>query len=191
MIIAALVLREHVGVWRWSAVAMGFAGVIIIAQPGGAPIPLLGASAALAWALATAIVSFLIRGMASTEEPIRIVFYFSLFGTAMVAPFLPFYMSAHDSRQWLLLGGIGVCGMLGQLCVTSALRLGAIASVVVMDYTSLIWATAYGWLVWGYLPTTATWLGAPLIVAAGIVIAWREHWLAREISGALSPPASA
>jgi len=49
----------------------------------------------------------------------------------------------------------------------------------VMDYTGLIWVTIYGWLVWDQLPTAATWFGAPLIVAAGLIIAWREHSLAR------------
>ena len=179
VVIAALVLREPIGPWRWAAVALGFAGVLVIAQPGNAPISLLGTSALLLAALTTACVSFLIRDMSRTEEPIRIVFYFSLFGSAMMVPLLPFTMAAHDSWQWLLLAGIGLCGMAGQLFITAALRLGAIASVVVMDYTSLIWATLFGWLLWDHLPPWTTWLGAPLIVAAGLTVAWREHRLAR------------
>ncbi len=177
VIVAALVFREHIGPWRWAAVALGFAGVLVIAQPGHAPISPLGGSAALASALLTAIVSFLIRDMGRTEEPIRIVFYFSLFGSAMMTASLPFYMTAHSGQQWLLLLAIGASGMAGQLFVTASLRHGAIASVVVMDYTSLIWATFYGWLVWDHFPPVATWLGAPLIVVAGLVIAWREHRL--------------
>ncbi len=187
-IVAALLLREHVGPWRWTAVALGFAGVLVIAQPGHAPISLLGGAAGLAAALLTALISFLIRDMGRTEEPLRIVFYFSLFGSAMMAVLLPFYMSAHSPWQWLLLAATGLCGMAGQLFVTASLRHGAVVSVIVMDYTSLLWATFYGWLVWDYLPTAATWLGAPLIVGAGILIAWREHVLgkARRLEAARS-----
>ena len=70
----------------------------------------------------------------------------------------------------------------GQLGLTASLRHGAIASVAVMDYTALIWATLYGWMFWDHLPPATTWLGAPLIIAAGATIAWREHRLSRKPS---------
>ena len=182
VLIAALVIREHVGPWRWTAVALGFAGVVVIAQPGHGQIPLLGGGIALASALMTAVVSYLIRAMGRSEEPLKIVFYFALFGAAMMLPFLPFFMTAHGTGQWLLLLGIGLCGLGGQLGLTASLRHGAIASVAVMDYTTLIWATFYGWLVWRHFPPWTTWLGAPLIIVAGVVIAWREHRLARDLA---------
>jgi drug/metabolite transporter (DMT)-like permease len=182
VIIAALALREHVGPWRWMAVVLGFAGVVIIAQPGHGHIPLVGGLIALASALMTAIVSFLIRNMGRTEEPLRIVFYFALFGSAMMVPFLPFYAATHSASQWLLLLGIGLAGLGGQLGLTASLRHGAVASVAVMDYSMLIWATLFGWLVWDHLPPMTTWLGTPLIIAAGIIIAWREHRLARDLT---------
>lgn len=178
VIIAALVLREGVGPWRWTAVVLGFAGVVIIAQPGHGHIPLLGGLIALAAALMTAMISFLIRDMGRTEEPLRIVFYFSLFGSVMMLAFLPFYATTHSASQWLLLLGIGAGGLGGQLGMTASLRHGAVASVAVMDYTMLVWATLYGWLIWDHLPPATTWLGAPLIILAGTVIAWREHHLA-------------
>jgi drug/metabolite transporter (DMT)-like permease len=65
------------------------------------------------------------------------------------------------------------------LLLTAALRFGSVASVIVMDYSGLFWATLYGWLLFAMLPPPSTWLGAPLIVVAGLVIAWREHKLAR------------
>jgi drug/metabolite transporter (DMT)-like permease len=179
VILTALVLREHVGPWRWTAVLCGFAGVIVIAQPGHQPIALLGATTALAAALLNAVISFQIRDLGRTEEPIRVVFYFALFGSAIMALFLPFSMTAHTGPQWLMLMGVGITGMFGQLLMTAALRYGAVASVIVMDYISLIWATGYGWLLWDQLPPAATWLGAPLIIAAGLLITWREHRLAR------------
>jgi len=74
--------------------------------------------------------------------------------------------------------GTGLFGFLGQIGLTAALRFGGVASVTVMDYTTLIWTTLAGWLVWRHLPPATTWLGAPLIVAAGLVVLWREHTLA-------------
>ena len=78
----------------------------------------------------------------------------------------------------MFLFGSGLFGFLGQVGLTSSLRFGQVASVTVMDYTSLIWSTLFGWLVWSDLPPLTTWLGAPLIVAAGLVVLWREHKLA-------------
>ena len=74
---------------------------------------------------------------------------------------------------------IGVVGGCGQLALTGAAKLAPVSSVVPMDYSGLLWATVYGWLLFETLPPASTWLGAPLIVVAGLVIAWREHRLAR------------
>lgn len=186
VILTALALRERVGLWRWTAVAVGFAGVVVIAQPGHVPISALGAVAGLGSGLVVAIVSFQIRDLARTESPMSIVFYFALFGALIAAPFLPFYLEAHSLHQWLVLIALGVVGTIGQLLLTASLRHGAVASVIIMDYTSLIWATGYGWLIWDQLPPLATWLGAPAIIAAGLLIVWREHRLSR----AISPPSA-
>ena len=126
-----------------------------------------------------ALISIQIADLNRTEQPLTIVFYFACVTTPLTAVALPFVMTAHDSTGWLLLLGIGLAGALGQLLLTAALRFGKVASVIVMDYSGLFWATLYGWLLFGMLPPASTWLGAPLIVAAGLVIAWREHRLSR------------
>lgn len=110
------------------------------------------------------------------------VFWFAFFGAAISSMLLPFYARPHDWHAWLILGAIGVVGALVQYLLTSALRFGQVATVVVMDYTALIWATLYGWGIWDTLPPHTTWLGAPLIIAAGLIITWREHYLSRRIS---------
>lgn len=185
VMIAALVLREPVGPWRWGAVAMGFVGVLVIAQPGHAPIPLAGALAGLGAALIVGIVNYQIRDLGRTEQAIAVTFYFSAFGMPMAALGLPFTGAGHWGTLWPLLVAIGLAGTAGQLLLVASLRRGAVASVIVMDYTSLIWAAFYSWLVWDTFPGPATWLGAPLIIGAGLLIAWREHRLSRR-----SDPAS-
>ncbi|WP_057884068.1 DMT family transporter [Tsuneonella troitsensis] len=180
VILSALILRERVGLWRWSAVLLGFAGVIVIAQPGQGNIPLFGAAVALAAAFTIALISIQIRDLSRTEPSLTIVFWFSAFSLPLLALAMPFVATAHTPYQWSLLAGLGLFGLLGQFLLTAALRYGAVASVIVMDYSSLIWATLLGWWVFDRLPPAATWLGAPLIVAAGLVIAWREHRLSIE-----------
>ncbi|EHJ58903.1 hypothetical protein NSU_4132 [Novosphingobium pentaromativorans US6-1] len=182
VLITALVLHQTVGKWRWTAVALGFAGVLIIAQPGQSDIPLLGLLFGIGAGIIVATVSFQIRDLARTDAPIACVFWFSLFGALFTAILLPFYARPHEPGIWLLLIAIGASGTLAQFLIAASLRVGQVATVVVMDYTSLIWSTAWGWLVFSDLPPAMTWLGAPIIITAGIIITWREHFLARNIS---------
>jgi drug/metabolite transporter (DMT)-like permease len=182
VIITALVLKEKVGKWRWTAVALGFVGVLLIAQPGHTPVPALGIAAGLSAGVIVAAVSFQIRDLARTEEPIACVFWFAFYGMVMTAVLLPLYSVPHTTEVWLLLAGLGLTGSFAQLLITLSLRHGQVATVVAMDYTSLIWATLYGWLIWGQFPSGTTWLGAPVIIVAGLVIIWREHSQSKRIS---------
>lgn len=182
VILSALLLAERIGPWRWGAVIAGFLGIVIIAQPGQSHMPPLGVAVGLGAAFMVALISIQIRDLSRSDESIAIVFWFSAFSSVTYAMFLPLYMSHHSPFQWLLLVSIGVLGCLAQLLLTASLRFGQVASVIVMDYSSLIWATLYGWLVWDHLPPATTWLGAPLIIGAGALIAWREHRLARVAS---------
>jgi drug/metabolite transporter (DMT)-like permease len=177
VLLSALILREPTGVWRWSAVALGFAGVVLIAQPWGGELPLFGAAIALGAALMIALISVQLRDLGRTEHPFTIVFYFSLFSVPVLALAMPFIGKAHAPDEWLLLLACGVIGLLGQVLLTAALRYGAVANVIVMDYSGLIWATLFGWLVFTSLPPASFWFGAPLVVGAGLLIAWREHRL--------------
>lgn len=188
VILSALFLREHVGVWRWGAVALGFAGILIITQPGSGEIPWLGAMVAMTAALLIAIISILIRDLGRTEQPLTIVFYFSLFSIPALGVLLPFFSTSHMGSQWLLLAGIAVTGMLGQFLLTAALRLGAVASVMVMDYTALLWATLFGWGIFDRLPPASTWIGGPVVVIAGLLIAWREHRLSFSKETSITSP---
>ncbi len=182
VVLSALLLREKIGPYRWAAVAVGFAGILIIAQPGGGHLPLLGAAVAMGGAFMVAFISIQVADLNRTEAPITIVFWFAVVTTPLAALFLPFVMTGHSAAEWCLLMAIGLVGGFGQLLLTTSLRFGSVASVIVMDYSALIWATLYGWFIWDHLPPAATWLGAPLIVAAGLIIAWREHWLSRTIN---------
>lgn len=180
VILSIVLLRESVGLWRWSAVIAGFAGIVIIAQPfGGGNIPLDGAAVALGAAFMIALISIQIRDLGRTEKPLVTVFWFALASSVIASPALLLVHTPHSWTQYLLLAGVGITGTWGQLLITMALKHGQVASVIVMDYSSLFWATLYGWLIWNVLPGPWTWVGAPLIVGAGLVITWREHVLSQ------------
>lgn len=186
VILSALMLKERVGPVRWLAVALGFAGVIIIAQPGHATIPPFGAFVGLGAGFMVALISIQVRDLGRTDESLSIVFWFATLSVPLLALAMPFYYTAHTPWQWFLLISGGVLGYIGQLLLTASLRYGQVSSVTVMDYSAIVWATIYGWLLWGDVPSTATWLGAPVIITAGAVIAWREHLHHRQ-----APPAAA
>ena len=177
-----MVLGEQIGPWRWTAVLAGFAGILVITHPGSELVNPLGTSLALFAAVLVAIINFQIRNLGRTESAVSIVFYFGLLGTLMMGTAMPFVMTPHSSYQWLLLLSMGAAGTIAQLLMTASLRMASVASVIIMDYSSLIWATVLGWLAWNQFPSTSTWLGAPLIIGAGLLIAWREHRLARNRS---------
>ena len=174
-ILGALVLGEPTGRRRWSAVALGFVGVVIVVQPGGHAIPLAGALCGLAAALLTAVVFVLVRQIGRHEPAMTIVWWFSV---SSLVPLGLVYLPqavAHPPVVWLLLAMVGIAGGLAQLTMTGSLKLGPVSVVVPFDYTSLLWATAFGWVFFGTLPGEATWIGAPIIVASGLYIVWREH----------------
>ena len=182
VILSSVLLKEKVGIYRWSAVILGFVGVLIITQPGTGHIPLLGAGLALTAACLISLISIQIRDLARTDEPLTIVFYFSVFSVPPLALILPFVHHSLSIEQWGLMAALGALGLLSQFLLTAALRFGVVASVMVMDYSALIWAILIGWGAFGDLPPAATWLGAPLVVGAGLVVAWREHHLAKRPS---------
>jgi len=177
VILAAFFLKERVGPIRWLAVLLGLAGVAIIAGPDRGAIPLAGLAVGLGAPFMVALISIQIRDLGRTELPLTIVFWFSALSIPFAAT--PAWLAAtpHDAGTWLLILGIGLTGTLGQIMLTSALRLGNVSSVIVMDYSQFGWAMLWGWLVFDQLPPTATWIGAPVIIAAGLIIVWREHRL--------------
>lgn len=183
VIFAALFLGEPTGWQRWSAVLVGFLGVLLVLNPttliaqGFTGHHGLGTLIALGGAVMTALITIQVRDLARTESPMTIVFWFSLISMLPFGLALPFVMTAHGAGEWALLIGLGLLGAVVQLSLTGALRLAPVAVVTPMDYSSLLWSIACGWFFFGTLPAETTWVGAPLIVASGLFIAWREHRL--------------
>lgn len=188
-ILSALILKEKVGVHRWSAVIIGFIGVVIVVQPGGGELPMRGAAVGITAALMVGIISIQLRDLGRTESSPTTAFWFSFNSAVLMSTlhFLPLPGAAgdilawgdtpHTVHQWFLLGAIGLTGGVGQIALTASLKYAPVSTVVGMDYAALVWSTLYGWLIWAVLPGPWTWIGAPVIVASGLYIAWREYQL--------------
>ena len=178
-VLAALFLGEKVGRYRISAVLIGFIGVLVVMRPDSAAMHSTGALIALAGAVATASVTIFIRQLGTTEATTTTVFWFTASSLIPLSLLMVFFARVHDPLTWALLVGIGVTGGIAQLLLTGALRFAPVAVVLPMDYTGLIWASLVGWLLFAALPGPATLIGAPIIIASGLAILWREHRLGK------------
>jgi len=182
VMIAVIFFGEKVGKYRSLAVVMGFAGVVIVLQPaslfaGSAAqgISLAGVATALIAAAMVSLISFQIQDLNKTEEPWSIVFWFTALSLPVLIIALPFFWAAHDMAVWGLIFATGVTGAIAQILLTTSLRFGSASVILLIDYTSLLWASWYGYAVFDRAAPTTLWLGAPLIIGAGVLIAWRER----------------
>lgn len=189
-LLAVLLLRERPGVHRWSAIIVGFLGILVMARPDAAHFPLLGLAVALIAAVVTACVSLILRDLGRTENSGVIVFWFTLLSLPPLGLLMLFFGRAHDPLTWGLLLLIGLSGGIAQLLMTGALRLAPVSVVLGMDYSSILWATLLGLAFWGEWPIATTWIGAALIIGSGLYIVWREHSRTRlaALSRATLPP---
>lgn len=177
-LLALVFLGERIRIYRWTALIVGFAGVLVIVGPDivlrqGSP---LGEAIGLLAAVLAAFALLFLRRMSGTEQALTITFYFFLTSSALALLTLPFApWPLPTGRQWLLLGMTGGFGVLGQLAMTWSYRHAEASLIAPLDYLSLLVAIAIGFYVFGEVPRMSTWLGAPLVIAAGAIILWREY----------------
>lgn len=199
---AALLLGERVRVYRWTAVFVGFGGMLLMVQPQGesaGPIVLgilpLGVVLALSATVFTALAMISIRRMANTEPSITIVFWFTLTCTVFAGLTLPFAHVVPTPRDAMLLVAIGLLGGFAQVLLTASYRLAPASTLAPFDYTALLWALIIGYVVFGDVPDPLVLGGAGIVIGSGIFIILRERMLglergrARRASG-LTPPAT-
>jgi drug/metabolite transporter (DMT)-like permease len=179
-VLAVLVLREVVGIRRWGAIALGFAGTLIILRPGFHEVgvgQLLTLFSSLAWACALMAIKTLSR----SESSITIIAYMGLLMIpASLVPAL-FVWQWPVGAQWGWLLAIGLLGGAGQLCMTEALKQADTSVVMPIDFCKLIWVTVIAYLAFGEVPGSYTWLGGAVIFSSTMYIAYREQVRARSV----------
>lgn len=179
-VLGVIILGEKVRWRRTLALLVGFSGVLIILQPaltqgGGLQASLnIGSLLGLMSACLGALAMISIRRLSGTEPSTTIVFYFMLSATVASGLFLPFTFVAPTLRDLGLLIAIGLIGGVAQVLLTHAYRNAPVAVISPFHYTAMIWATCWGYLVWGELPGSHVVAGVCVVVASGVYITLRE-----------------
>jgi drug/metabolite transporter (DMT)-like permease len=186
---AALVLHEVVRARRWSAVAIGFFGVLIVLQPGAQAISPYAALVLLSAVLGAAA-TLLIKRLTATEAISTIVWYQALFATVLALPLCLLHWRMPDAAGWLLLIAIGILGTLSWLTQTRAYFLIDASAVVPFEFLRLPFAALVAYVWFAEVPSVWTWLGGALIFGATVYITEREARLARQRSDAVTAPGS-
>lgn len=174
-------LGEKVGVYRWSAVIIGFLGVLIMLSPSG-NINVIGVTLALSAAAMHAILQTILRFLGKTEKPETITFYFVFIGTLVAAIPLPFVASLPTLSEIPLLIAVGLTGLMAQYLLSIAFGNAPAAVVTVFNYSGIIWATIFGWMIWNDWPAHTIWIGGGIVIISNIFIIWRES-RKREVTG--------
>ncbi|MEP9388807.1 DMT family transporter [Mesorhizobium sp. KR9-304] len=194
VVFSAVFLGEAIRAYRWSAVAVGLVGVLIVSWPklslfGDAsaidPDELVGVVAAFVAAALSAIVMLQIRSLVRTEKSAVIVIWFSLTASAVGLLSIPFGWGQISAWQATFLISAGFCGGVAQILMTEAYRHAEPSTVAPFEYISIILAIIVGYLAFGDKPTIHIIAGGAIVIGAGIFIVWRERQLGIERRKAL------
>jgi drug/metabolite transporter (DMT)-like permease len=193
--LAALMLKERVRVYRWSAVGVGFLGVLVMLAPhlepgrlaSHTPAETAGAILALSAAVFNAGAVIQTRRLTDTETTSSIVLYFSLVCAIGGLLTLPFGWVVPARGELIALIGIGLLGGAGHLLLTEGYRYAPASVIAPFDYTAILFSFLLGFWMFGEVPTRLVVVGAAIVVAAGLFVLWRERQLglkrAREAEG--------
>lgn len=175
MPLSILVLHEKIGVGRWVACAGGFVGVLIAANPTHSPTLVPAAMCIVAgfcWAWST----ILIRLVSRSESTLTQMYATSLlFGLACAVSF-PWIWKTPDAMGWTLMLGLGLVSAIGQFLLYEGFRYAPASALAPVEYTGLVWAFIYGYLIWAEVPAVNVFVGALLIIISSIVlIIWERR----------------
>jgi len=179
-VLGVAILGEKVGPYRWTAVLVGFVGVAIMVNPTGET-NTLGVILALCAALMQAFMSTLLRHMSGHERPETITFYFFVIGTFVTGLALPFVATGPTLAEIPLFFGIGLSGAAAQWLYSTALKNTPLAVVAIFNYSSIVWAMLFGWLIWNDWPLPIVLAGSIVVIASNMLIIWRENRLRKSI----------
>lgn len=177
--LAPIVLKERVGPRRWAAVLAGFLGALIIIRPGGDSFNAY-ALFALGAAVCYGLYLTQTRLLAGASPPIVTLMFTSVVGTAALTLWVPFDWVAPKPEHWPMLVSLGIISAFAHFCIIKAYEMAEAPVLAPIQYFELVVATLVGVIVFNEFPDGWTWVGAAIVAAAGLYVAWREHLLARQ-----------
>ena len=184
--LAALILKEPVRIYRWSAVVVGFIGVVVMLWPylnvgeliaAGSTASTVGAACAVTAAFTNAGATIQTRRLTDSETTASIVFYFSLICTLAGLASLPFAWRSPSGAELTALISIGLIGGLSHIFLTESYRYAPASVVAPFDYVALLWAFVFGYVLFGEIPTGYVYAGAAIVAGSGLFVIWRERQL--------------
>jgi drug/metabolite transporter (DMT)-like permease len=175
-LLAGPMLGEKVGALRWSAVAAGFVGMLLIARPGGALL-LEGIVLCLTGAACYALYQIQTRQLSPTEDTVTMLFYTALVGTVAMSLALPWIWGGPlpTRLEALMIASLGIFGGTGHFLLIAAYRHATASTLAPLGYVQLIWATLLGWLFYDALPDALSLAGMAIIAGSGILLAWHAR----------------
>ncbi len=176
------VLGEPVGIYRLSAVFVGFIGVVIMTNPtaGFSGLPPLGIALGLGWGFFAGCVDLCLRWMGKTENSTTTVFYFVLFGTLTTAlhwPFAPVHEGSFSIDALWIIVGLGMTGLLSLLAKTQSYRLAEASLIAPVMYSMIVWTMLFDYAFWGKEPGWNVILGSAIIIGSNLFILKREQMI--------------
>ncbi len=174
VILSVFVLKETVGPARWIAVCIGFGGVIVAVGPSGA-MPIEPAMLTLVAAAIWAVTAVLVRMTSRTDKPRTQVAVSNLITAALCALPLPWIWVTPTGFDLVLIFGLGLIGGAGQFAYFASFRLAPASALAPFEYSALIWAFLWGYLIWGAIPAVVVFVGAGLIMASGLALVLVER----------------
>jgi drug/metabolite transporter (DMT)-like permease len=178
MLITALsvpILGERVGPRRWTAIVIGFIGVVIAMRPSADGVVGIAGFAVLFAAVGYAVSAITVRILARTDNTQAMMVWLMLLMTLGAFAFAAPGWTPVARSDWWLIAGIGIAGALGQYAITEAFIRGEASLLAPLEYTALAWGVGLDLALWGVLPDAITWLGAAIIVASGLYLLRRER----------------
>ncbi len=172
-------LGERIGWRRWTAIGVGFGGVLLITRPGFHgmhPAALLSLAATICYGF-YAVVTRIVSRVDSNQTSL---FYNNAVGALVMLPIIPFVWQA--PANWtiaLMLLGTGILGSVGHFCLIAGHRLAPASVLSPFIYTQLIWVVIFGYLVFDHVPNAWTMAGAAVVIGSGLYLLFRERRLGK------------
>lgn len=185
-VLAAIFLREVVGIHRWSAVGIGFVGVLIMVAPGvfvfwtpispGAGFNLdTGTICAILSAFFLAFAIVLVKTLSAELSAVALLTYANVLSSVLLLPFAIYYWSMPSLETWGWIAVMAGVGFVAQFCYISAVSIGDASFLSPLDYLRLPMATGADLIIVGMLPGNNVWFGAGIIIASAVFITWRDR----------------
>ena len=173
-----ILLGEKVGFRRWTAVAVGFIGSLIVIRPGFLEFN-LASMAALATGFFYGFYLIITRKLSTSDNPLLTLLITGMVGALLVSLIIPFYWVKPTLNQWSLMAGIGVFACIGHLFLILSLKYADASKLAPLGYTEIIPNVIIGYYFFSELPDNWTYLGLFIIVLSGLYISRREYHLSR------------